>query len=80
MRKTLFLLSLLSTLLLTLTGCSPMVNKYHVTIDAIKAPNLTSTPKTYTIKALGKDTDANSLKFQTLQRSIQNRIVSTYIL
>ena len=54
---------LLFTLLLT-TGCSPIVSKYRVSIDAITAPNLTSIPKTYTIKALGKDTDKNSLKFQ----------------
>lgn len=46
------------------TACSPIVDKYHITIDATKAPNLIITPTTYTIKALGKDTDENSLKFQ----------------
>ena len=62
MKKTLLFLSIF-TLLIT-TGCSPMVSKYHVTIDAISAPNLLSIPKTYTITALGKDTDTNSLRFQ----------------
>jgi hypothetical protein len=41
-----------------------MVSKYRVSIDAITAPNLISIPKTYTITALGKDTDSNSLRFQ----------------
>ena len=63
MKKTLLSALTLLTLLLA-TGCSSMRSKYRVTIDAITAPNLSVTPKTYSIKALGKDTDANSLKFQ----------------
>jgi hypothetical protein len=59
---------ILSTLtliiLLFTTGCSPMISKYRVTIDAITVPNLTIIPKNYSIKALDKDTDANSLEFQ----------------
>lgn len=61
MRKN--ILIILSTLFI-FSGCSPMVNKYHITIETITAPNLKVTPTTYTIKALGKDTDENSLKFQ----------------
>jgi len=55
-------------------GCSPIVSKYKVTIDAITAPNLIVTPKTYAIQALGKDTDANSLKFQR-QASILDKFL-----
>jgi len=58
------ILSLISIALLLLNGCSPMVNKYHVEIETITAPNVTITPTIYKIKALSKDTDTNSLAFQ----------------
>ena len=74
MNKTILYILTFTTLFFT-TGCSPIVSKYKVTIDAITAPNLIVTPKTYAIKALGKDTDANSLKFQreasTLDKLLQ---------
>ena len=66
MRK--FILPIISiiTLLIT-TGCSPITAKYRVTVDAITAPNLTIKEHTnYSIEALGKDTDKNSLEFQRL--------------
>jgi hypothetical protein len=51
-------------LLLITTACTPVVSKYRVTIDAISSPNTLVKPSSYTIKALGKDTDTNSLRFQ----------------
>ena len=63
MNKIIFSTLALITILFT-TGCSPMTSKYRVTIDAITTPNLTAIPKSYTIQALDKDTDANSLEFQ----------------
>ena len=62
MNKILFSILTLITLLLT-TGCSPMSSKYRVTIDAITTPDLTDIPKTYTIQALEKDTNSQSLEF-----------------
>ena len=63
MKKIFLPLIMLTTLLIT-TGCSPMISKYRVTVDAITAPHTTITPSSYVIKALGKDTDENSLQFQ----------------
>lgn len=63
MKKIFLPLIILATLLMT-TGCSPMSYKYRVTVDAITAPNTAVVPSSYTIKALGKNIDANSLKFQ----------------
>jgi hypothetical protein len=45
-------------------GCSPITSKYRVTIDAITNPNTSIKPSLYVIKALGADTDVNSLRFQ----------------
>jgi len=67
-----YILIVVTTILTS--GCSPIVSKYKVSIDAITAPNLIVTPKTYTIKALGKDTDTNSLKFQQ-QASILDKLL-----
>ena len=50
--------------LLLLTGCSPIVNKYRVSIDAISNPNIDIAPNSYIIEPLGKTTDKNSLEFQ----------------
>jgi len=50
--------------LLLLTGCTPMVNKYRVSIDAITNPNIDIAPNSYIIEPLGKSTDKNSLEFQ----------------
>ncbi|MBU1668971.1 hypothetical protein KKC13_11180 [bacterium] len=63
MKKTVLIAITLVALLLT-TGCSPMTAKYRVTVDAITAPNVSVAPTTYTLKALGTNTDANSLTFQ----------------
>jgi len=45
------------------TGCS-VTPKYKVTIDAIKAPNITINPDIYSIESLDSKKDANGLKFQ----------------
>lgn len=63
MKKTLLSTLTLLTILFT-TGCSPIVPKYKVTVDAITAPNVVITPTTYTLKALGSTTDEKSLTFQ----------------
>jgi len=55
---------LISLILIITTACTPIVNKYKVTIDAITTPNGSIKPSSYTIKALGSDTDINSLLFQ----------------
>lgn len=55
---------LIPFILLISTGCTPVINKYRVTIDAITNPNSSIKPSSYTIKSLGDDTDSNSLKFQ----------------
>ena len=63
MNKIIFLVLTLITLLFT-NGCSPITNKYRVTVDAITAPNLNVAPSSFRIEALGKNTDKNSLLFQ----------------
>ena len=55
---------LISSILLISTGCTPVISKYRVTIDAITAPNSSIKPSSYAIKALGEETDKDSLKFQ----------------
>ena len=62
--KKIFLPLIVLTALLVTTGCSPMTTKYRVTVDAITAPHTSVSPSSYTIKALGKDTDSNGLRFQ----------------
>jgi len=51
------------TIFLT-TGCSPIVSKYKVTLDAITAPNIQLSPSSYTVKALDKNSNIESLRFQ----------------
>ncbi len=63
MRKVIYQAITISALLL-LTGCSPIVNKYRVSIDAISNPNIDIAPNSYIIEPLGKSTDKNSLEFQ----------------
>ena len=63
MKRITFVLTATIALLLT-TGCAPATPKYRVTIDAITAPNTVVAPSSYSIKALKKETDPNSLKFQ----------------
>ncbi|SFV67683.1 hypothetical protein MNB_SV-12-1406 [hydrothermal vent metagenome] len=63
MQKTIYII-LVSFLLFITTGCTPIINKYRVTIDAITKPNSSIKPSSYTIKALGDQTDTDSLKFQ----------------
>ena len=62
--KTLFLSILTLFTLSFTTGCSPIVPKYRVNIDAITAPNLEVTPSSFRIEVLGENTDRNSLLFQ----------------
>ena len=58
-----------TTILLTLfiltitTGCT-IIPKYRVTVDAITAPNTTIKPSTYELKALDKNIESSSLRFQ----------------
>jgi hypothetical protein len=63
MNKIIFLILTLIPILFT-TGCSPISNKYKITIDAITAPNLKAIPSSFKIEALGKNTNKNSLLFQ----------------
>ena len=63
MRNVIYRTMTIVTLLL-LTGCTPMVNKYRVSIDAITNPNIDIAPNSYIIEPLGKSTDKNSLEFQ----------------
>ena len=55
---------LMPIILFIITACSPVVNKYRVTIDAISTPTKLIKPSSYTIKALGDNTNVNSLRFQ----------------
>ena len=59
MRKIIIILFILTFT----TGCT-IIPKYRVTIDAITAPNITVSPSTYELKALDKNKDTNSLRFQ----------------
>ena len=63
MKKTILPFIAIITLFIT-TGCSPITPKYRVTVDALSANSIPVTPSSYTLKALGKDTDVNNLKFQ----------------
>jgi len=58
--------------LLLLTGCTPMINKYRVSIDAITNPNIDIAPNSYIIEPLGKSTDKNSLEFQRHSSQLMN--------
>ena len=68
MKKIAITLFALFTLTFT-TGCS-IIPKYRVTIDAITAPNVTLHPSTYELKALDKNVDSNSLRFQQYATSL----------
>lgn len=46
------------------TGCAPVTPKYHVTVDAITAPNEVIASSSYFLKPLSKNMDSNNLKFQ----------------
>jgi hypothetical protein len=59
--------TLILSILFWIIGCSPVTNRYNITIDSIAKKNQKIAPSSYVIKALGKDTDENSLKF--LQQS-----------
>ena len=56
--------ALILSILFWVTGCSPVTSRYRITIDSIAKRNQKITPSRYVIKALGKNTDENSLKFQ----------------
>jgi len=68
--KKIFLPIMVLLTLFMATACSPITAKYRVTVDAITAPNTTLKPSSYIIKALGKDTDENSLEFQRLSTKL----------
>lgn len=56
--------TVMSVMIVLFTGCTPMVNKYRVSIDAITAPETSLQPATYVIKALGNEQESNDLHFQ----------------
>ena len=63
MKHILFTLFTSSVFLFT-TGCS-VTPKYHLTVDAVTAPNISIKPSTsYIIEVVKKDTNKNSLAFQ----------------
>jgi len=63
MRKIIYTTISILVIMIVATGCTPMVNKYRVSIDAINNPKQNIAPSTYQIKPLGTNTDANSLEF-----------------
>jgi len=75
MKTIIFSILTLSMLLFT-TGCSPVIPKYKVTIDAITAPNTIVTPSSFIIEALGKNTDKNSLLFQEQSNNLRKLLLS----
>ncbi len=72
MKKILIKTILALTLLFVATGCSKVVNKYHVTIDAISHTGSTISPSSYVIKPLGEETDPNDLHFQRQRQALEN--------
>lgn len=50
--------------MILITGCTPMVNKYRVTVDAIAAPEGTTQPSSYVIQPLDGSTQSSDLHFQ----------------
>ncbi len=69
--KKIFLSLIIFAALFITTACSPITAKYRVTVDAITAPNITLKENTsYIIKALGKNTDENSLEFQKFSNAL----------
>ncbi len=75
MNKILFSTLTLITVLFTV-GCSPITNKYRVTVDAITAPNLVVSPSSFMIEALGKNTNKNSLRFQEQSNHLVKLLLS----
>ena len=70
MRRVLYIL----LVLLFFTGCSRVVDKYRVTIDAIASEDINNTvikPITYVIKPLGDETDIDSLRFQRQSKILE---------
>jgi len=65
---------LYNTLLMFITfifvGCTPIVNKYRVTVDAITNSDKVIQPTTYIIKPLGEDTTIDDLKFQRQSKKL----------
>jgi len=51
-------------------GCTTVVNKYKVTVDAITNSDKVIQPTTYIIKPLGQDTNIDDLKFQRQSRRL----------
>ncbi|HHB95139.1 MAG TPA: hypothetical protein ENK88_08340 [Campylobacterales bacterium] len=62
--KMIFYNILLTLIASVFIGCTHIVNKYRVTVDAITNSDTVIRPTTYIIKPLGEDTDSNDLKFQ----------------
>jgi hypothetical protein len=73
--KKIFYNMLLISISFIFIGCTPIVNKYLVTVDAISNPDTVIKPTTYIIKPLGDDTSSDTLKFQR-QSSILAKILN----
>jgi len=51
-------------LIYLITGCTHVVDKYRITVDAINSLNMAIAPSSYIIKPLGENTRSSDLKFQ----------------
>jgi len=67
--KKIFYNTLLIFITLVFIGCTPIVNKYRVTVDAITNSDKVIQPTTYIIKPLGENT-IDDLKFQRQSRRL----------
>ena len=53
-------------------GCTHIIDKYRVTVDAITNPNITIQPTTYVIKPLAKETNIDELRFKRQSNILTN--------
>ncbi len=63
-------------LIFIITGCTHIVNRYHISVDAISSLDATVAPSSYIIKPLGEATSIDNLKFQR-QKSRLVRILNS---
>ncbi len=63
-------------LIFTITGCTHIVNKYRINVDAISSLDATVAPSSYIIKPFGEATSIDNLKFQR-QRSRLVKILNS---
>jgi len=68
--KKIFYNALLIFITFIFVGCTTIINKYRVTVDAITNSDKIIQPTTYIIKPLGEDTDIDDLKFQRQSRRL----------